>query len=485
MPFATRAALLCALLVSTLGAAHSDANAGGLLQRMRVAAGPVWRAHIVSVARLVLNGAPTVVSSETQGARVLVRHCTGEVCDGTYFNGERLYSLNMNFTPVPQPRQSEPFLRSVRIAGGLLFLGSPSETRGIRIVNGGTAWYNSKPYRTLTIEGADLVPLRLYVDPREWLLRVVRTLDGRETFEYFGYRRVGAFALPFEVLHNGRILERYDDRAIVASDLQPPRGLVPAFTGAPESVATDPHSVTPIVECDVGGIPTRCLIDSGNSGLSMSSELASRLGVAVVGTYKVRGLGDYSTQVVRAGPLRIGNASYPEAYYVVLTDLRRYGYDVVLGADMLATTDIEIDPVAHVVRFGLPPPREGVAIPISFENFIPVVTVNLGSVEAQLAVDTGDESNINLSYDFYAKHPGLFTVTQRRTVGGIGGSSIEMIGEIGDVRIGDYRLGPQRIGTTQTLQGTAFGHLGAGFLSQFLVRLDYAGAELRLLPRRT
>ncbi|MBV8724069.1 MAG: retroviral-like aspartic protease [Candidatus Eremiobacteraeota bacterium] len=484
MPFAARTALLCALLAATLGAAHSDGSAG-LLRRMRDAAGPVWSAHIVSVARLVLDGTPTVVSAETQGPRVLVKHCAGEVCDGTYFNGERLYSLNMNSTLVPQPRQSEPFLRSVRIAGGLLFLGPSSEAPGVRVVNGGTAWYDSKPYRTLTIEGSDLIPLRLYVDPRRWLLRVVRTLDGRETFEYVGYRRIGAFSLPFEVLHNGRILERYDDRAIVASVLQPPRGLVPAFNGPAESVATDPRSVTPIVECSVGGVPTRCLIDSGNSGLSMSSELASRLGATVVGSYKVRGLGDYSTQVVRAGPLRIANATYPEAYYVVLTDLRRYGYDVVLGADMLATANIEIDPVAHAVRLGVSDAHEGVAIPLSFENFIPVVTVDLGSVEAQLAVDTGDESNINLSYDFYEKHPGLFTVTQRRTVGGIGGNSIEMIGEIGDVRIGDYRLGPQRIGTTQTLQGTAFGHLGAGFLSQFLVRLDYAGGELRLLPRRT
>ncbi|MBV9233192.1 MAG: retroviral-like aspartic protease [Candidatus Eremiobacteraeota bacterium] len=484
MPFAARTALLCALLASTLGAARNDGNVAGVLQRMREVAGPVWRAHIVSVARLSINGVPTVVSAETQGLRVLVRHCTGEVCDGTYFNGERLYSFNMNGTPVPEDREIEPFFRALRIASGLLFLGSPSEARGVRIVNGGTESLNSKPYRTLLIGGGDVVPLRVYVDPRNWLLRFVRTLDGRETFEYVGYRRIGAFALPFEVLHNGRVLERYDDRAIVASALAAPRGLVPSFNGAPESVATDPRAVTPIVECNVGGIAARCLIDSGNSGLSMSSEMASRLDAPVVGNFEVRGLGGYSTQVVRAGPLRIGNALFSEAYYIVLNDLRRYGYDVVLGADVLATTNLEIDAAAHLVRLdAAPAPHAGIAVPLSFQNFVPVVTVDLGSVQTQLAVDTGDESNINLSYDFYAKHPGLFTITQRRTVGGIGGSSVQMIGEIGQVRIGDYRLGPQRIGTTQTLQGTAFGHLGAGFLNQFLVRLDYANGELRLLRR--
>ena len=57
-----------------------------------------------------------------------------------------------------------------------------------------------------------------------------------------------------------------------------------------------------------------------------------------------------------------------------------------------------------------------------------------------------------------------------------------MIGEIPQVTIGDYRTGPQRIGTTQNLRGTAFGHLGAAFLAQFLVQLDYAAAELYLTP---
>ena len=131
---------------------------------------------------------------------------------------------------------------------------------------------------------------------------------------------------------------------------------------------------------------------------------------------------------MRAGPLRVGNATYPDAYYAVLTDLRRYGYDVVFGADVLASTGIEIDGAAHVVRFGTPIAQSRIAVPLSFENFVPVVTVGLGDVETSLAVDTGDESNINLTYDFYGKHPGLFNVTQRRFVSGIGGSSVEMIG---------------------------------------------------------
>ncbi len=484
MGFAARTGLLFALLLTTLGASGNENGVVRLLEHMRDASGPVWQAHLVSVARQYFNGEPAVVSSESEGLRVLVKHCTGEVCDGTYFDGERVYSFNMNGTIVAPSQQTEPYLRALRIVASLQFLAPSYFERGGRVGAAGLAAFDGRPYRAIVVDETNAVPLRLLVDPQSGLVRYARSLDGRDTFEYRNYRRVGAFMLPFEVLHDGRIFERYDDRAVVSSAFHPPRGLVPSFSGTPDAIPTDPKAVTPIVDCSIGGIAVRCLIDTGNSGLSMSAELASRLGAPVVGTYQVRGLGGYSTQVVRAGPLRMGNAAYPEAYYVVLSDLRRYGYDAVLGADLLGASGIEIDSAAHTVRLQPPPLRNAITVPLTFEHFVPIVTVNLGEIQAQLAVDTGDESNVNLAYDFYAKHPGLFSVTQRRSVGGIGGTSVEMIGEIPEVRIGDYRTGPQRIGTTQTLQGTAFGHLGAAFLDQFIVQLDYAASELRLVPRR-
>jgi hypothetical protein len=167
----------------------------------------------------------------------------------------------------------------------------------------------------------------------------------------------------------------------------------------------------------------------------------------------------------------------------VLNDISRYGYDVVLGADFLGTASVEIDAADHIVRLATPVASDAFTIPLSFENFVPVVDVHLGSVDARLAVDTGDESNINLAYGFYTKHTTLFSITERRLVAGVGGTSVELIGDIPQVTIGDYHTGPQKIGTTQTLQGTAFGHLGAAFLRQFVVQFDYAAAELHLTPK--
>ena len=483
MGFAARTGLLFALALGTLGANGNDNDVVRLLERMRAAAGPVWQSHLVSVSRLTLGGAQNVVSSDSAGLRITVRHCTGELCNGTYFDGDHLYSVGINGTTLAQSLEPEPFLRALRLVASLSFLSPSFLSHGGRLGDASTATFAGKAYRTIVVGDTKSVPLRLYVDEQSALVRVAREVNGNETFEYRNYRRVGGFTLPFEVLHDGQLFERYDDRAAVSSAFAPPHGLLPSFRGPPAPVPTDPKSVTPIVDCSVAGVASRCLVDSGNSGLSISSELASRLGAAVVGNYQVRGLGGYATQVVRAGPLRVGNATYGDAYYFVLNDLRRYGYDVVLGADVLAATVVQIDSEAHSIRLGAAPLRNAIALPLSFRNFIPVASVGLGTVDAALAVDTGDESNINLSYDFYQKHPGLFTVTQRSFVGGIGGSSVELIGEIPAVGLGGYRTGPQRIGTTQTLAGTASGHLGAAFLQQFLVQLDYAAAELRLVPR--
>lgn len=482
--FAARSALLFALALTTLAAAPSP-DFLHLLDRMRAASGPVWSAHFVSISRLNLEGQTTLVSSESSGIPFVTRRCDGELCEGTYFDGTRLFGVDMNDTALQRSPDPEPYLRSLRMVASLSFLAPGFTARGGRLIDEGTATYDGKRYRTLLTTDAHAIPLRLYVDPSDALLAIARDLGGNDIFEYRDYRHVDGFTVPFEILHNGGVLERYDDRTPVASPFHPPRGLLPTFSGAtPQDIPTDPAHVTPVVNCSIGGVAVRCLIDTGNSGLSVSSELAARLGAGVIGTYKVRGLGDYSTQVVHAGPLQVGNATFPPAYYVVLNDISRYGYDVVLGADFLAAGRVEIDADKHVMRLGVSPVANALTIPLSFENFVPVVDVRLGSVDARLAVDTGDESNINLAYDFYSKHESLFTITQRRLVSGVGGTSVELLGNIPGVTIGDYHTGPEAIGTTQTLQGTAYGHLGAAFLRQFVVQFDYSAGELHLTPTK-
>jgi Aspartyl protease len=483
MGFAARIALLCALLPATLGAAGAD-DLGRFLDRMRAAAGgPVWSTHIVSIVRLTLRGTQTIVSSDAEGLRFRLMRCTGELCEGSYFDGLRLFGVNINETALPDSRHTEPYLRSLRRIASLGFLGPDFPAGGRRIEDGGVQTLAGERYHKLLLVDPEAIPMELFVDPATALLRYARDVNGDDTFEYRDYRQTaGGFMLPFNVALNGNVLEHYDDRTPVASAFYPPRGFVPAFAGAPERVATDPDHTTPIFACTIASIPARCLLDSGNSGLSISNELAARLNAPAVGAFQVSGLGGYSAPVVRGGSLQIGNATFPPAYYVVLNDIRTYGYDVVVGADVLAATNVELDSAAHALTLGASLPNASMAVPLAFTNFIPVVDVALGSLDTQLAVDTGDESNINLGFEFYSAHPDLFPVTGRQLVAGVGGSSVELTGLIPQVTIGDYRTGPQAIGTTQTLHGTAHGHLGAAFLAHFTVFFDYAAGELHLVP---
>ena len=423
-----------------------------------------------------------MVSTDGEGLAFALRRCTQQVCTGTYFDGSRLYSLDMNDTVLPQSTQTEPYLRALRQIACVCFLAPAYAQSGGHLYEGDDATIAGKRYASLFIASTQDVPLHIFVDPQTALIRYVRDVHGDDTFEYRDYRRVEGFAIPFEIMHNGQVLEKYDDRTPVATAFHAPRGLQPAFAGPAAPIATDTAHVTPVFGCTIAKTPVKCLLDSGNSGMSISSELAARLEAPVVGTFSVLGLGGYTTQVVRAGPLQVGNATYPEANYIVLNDVSKYGYDVVLGTDVLASTTIEIDVKNHTIALDAPKTGGSINVPMAFENFVPVVNVELGAVGAKLAIDTGDESNINLAYDFYSKHPTLFNVTGTRNVGGVGGNSVQVIGEIPSITVGDYRTGPQKIGATKDLQGTAFGHLGAAFLEQFKVQLDYVAGELHLTP---
>ncbi len=478
--FVTRLALLLIILLGIPAAARAE-SLDHLLDRMRAQSGPVWALHLTSTSILAVAGGRTRVKSDAQGVRFTTYECAGSLCDGEYFDGDRLYSININDTALPQSDLGDIFLRAERTIASHEFLAPEFADNGGRVVDDGGTVIEGARYRTLLVENTDSVPMQVFVDPVSASIRYLRDAGGTSMLEYRDYRRVGSkLELPFLVMRSGLVLERYEIRGIATAPFSAPRGLVPTFTGAATAIPTDPARSIPIFACSLGGIATKCLLDTGNSGLAISQELSTQLHAPLRGTIQVRGLGKYATQVVRAGPLALGNASFPEANYVVLHDIHSFGYDVVLGADVLAATRIEIEPSAHTLTFDAQREPKAMSVPLHFLNFVPIVAVQLGNLGAQLAVDTGDESNINLSYDFYTAHRGLFSATEQRTVTGVGGSSVEFIGNIPEVKIGDIAMHDQRIGTTTMLQSTAYGHLGAGFLEQFTVLLDYARSRVEL-----
>jgi Aspartyl protease len=421
--------------------------------------------------------------TQSQGLRFATYNCTGTLCDGTYFDGLRLYSININGTTLPQPDGEDPSLRAERTIASLSFLAPDFREHGGIIEDDGVTQISGAIYRTILVANKDAVPMLVYVDPKTDTIRYYRDIDGDSTFEYRDYVAVtGGYYLPLYVLRNGNPLERYDSRDGLSTPFVPPHGPQPTFSQRPVTLSTDPEQSIPVFDCTLDGIATKCLLDSGNSGLSVSLSLAEKLSAPVVGSFQVRGLGNYATEVVRAGPLSVGGMTLPAANYVVLHDIDRFGYQVVLGADVFAATTIRLENSEHRIVFGATSAPEGVTVPLAFDNFVPVVDVRLGSIPTQLAFDTGDESSINLAYDFYQAHRDLFSATSEREVTGVGGSSVELLGTIPQMQIGDLAVDSPTIGYTQTLQGTAFGHIGEGILSRFDVTIDYAAGEVHFVP---
>ncbi|HET9030624.1 MAG TPA: retropepsin-like aspartic protease [Candidatus Aquilonibacter sp.] len=483
MLFAARLALLFAVvLAATVPAARAD-DLTTLFDRMRARSGPVWRTHLTSSSIIAYGHDTTAVRSESLGLRFSTYECAGNLCDGSYFDGERIYAININGTRLPQSDTNDPFLRGERVIASLMFLSPNFAKDGGTVTDAGTQAIDDIRYRVIIVSDGDATPMRVFIDPKSDTVRYLQDLNADSTIEYRDYRQVdGGLYLPFSVMRNGEVLERYQARGITTDEFAPPHGLVPSFSGKTAVVATNEYRSVPIFACELGGVKTNCLLDSGNSGLAISDSLAKRLHTPLVGSFVVRGLGNYTTDVVRAGGLRLGNATYGPANYVVLHDIEKFGYQVVLGADVFASTTIALDPVAHTITFGAPIPASASSVRLIFQNFVPVLTVRLGNLGTQLALDTGDDSTINLAYEFYSEHPNLFSVTEQRPVSGIGGTSTELIGTIPEIKVGDISMTHQPIGTTTSLHGTAFGHLGAGFIEQFRVVIDYAGGAVYFTP---
>jgi len=482
MGFAGRLLALLTLAVFWLGAT-STVPLHDFVQRMRSASGEPYRYHVVSTSR-ERGDDVTITRTDLFGLSFLTRLCKNSVCTGTYFDGYRLYAVNLNDTALPNSGATERFVRATRTVNSGAFLGPDFERKGGALVDLGMVSEDRHAYRAIGVTANDTAPVVVWVDPTSYLVVAVRDWQGHVLFVDGDYRRVGPLMLPFTIYQNGAVSQRYESRGILRAPFEAPHGLPPRF---PKIAAVLPMAAggdTPIIPCSIGGATVRCLLDTGNSGLSVSLEFAEQQHLMPVGEYEVRGLGRYATEVVRAGPLAVGGVTYPVGNYVVLHDIHRFGYDAILGADVLAHATVAIDYGQRTVQF-----NEGAAnqatsvVPLSFFNFVPVVPVRLGTTLAALAVDTGDESTINLSYDYYNQHPTLFSATATQTVSGVGGTGEELIGEIAQVQVGDFRVESQQIGATKSLHATAQGHLGGGFLSHFRIILEYARERLGLSPR--
>jgi predicted aspartyl protease len=470
--------------------ARADDGLEALLARVRAAAGEPDRVHVASRG-VERRGAGTVdLALDSEGLRYDLRRCVRAICSGLYFDGSRAFATNLNGSAVPLPGLPDALQRTYHAVENDAFASSAFRNAGGTLARCGGRPANDPAPTCVRVRAPGGAELDVRVDRATGLVAEARDPTSGHVISFRDERRIdGGVTLPFAIVLDGVPDESFASRAIVATPLRAPAGLRPAFDAASVTVPMLPlarASDQPVVACALGGIAVRCLLDTGNSGMSLSLELAERLELEPMpGAFSVTGVGQYLTGVVKAPGLAVGGVRFPAAEYVVLDDLEPYGYDVVLGTDAFAHARVTLDYPARAVTFApadvtAAPDPAAFETPLTFRNFIPVASVGLDDAQEPLVIDTGDESAIALSAETAARHPGLISKTGTATIAGIGGVRDATLGTLALVRFAGTTRAAVPVAVMTDATPTASGHLGSGFLRRYVVTFDYERERMLL-----
>jgi hypothetical protein len=423
-----------------------------LLARARLASGSPYRYHVVSRSSEDDGGRTFEVITETEGVKYLAKRCLAGLCTGFYFDGERSFDSNFNDTALPLSARVDGLQATLRAIASYAFTAPDFRRSGGTLSEDDPVERNGKMYRRISVGVPLGAVLDAIVDPQTALVAGVISDERKLAFEFRDQRKVSnAVTLPFTIVLNGSPLEHFNARTIERGALAAPSGLVPQIERGTTTVAFARGAALPIVPCSIGGQNVACLLDTGNSGLAISAQLAARLGLVA------------QAGLVKAPVLAVGAARYPPAYYVLSNQLHD-SYDVVLGADAFAHARISLDYArqnATIANAQTPPAG---ALGLGFQNYVPAVPVRIGNRgELQLAVDTGDPGTIGLA-------------------AGAGGASPG--GRAPLVHLGPFDVSGVQVESAALDAAAGDGRIGSGLLGRFNVTFDYAQSAMTLVPRK-
>ena len=483
MRFATSLVSVCFVALAlgpqspSIGAPASASPPGGslsnLLAKARAASGEPYKYHIVSFSHETHDGTTFDVTTESQGEKYVAKSCAHSLCTGFYFDGEHSYNTNFNDTPLPATAGADGLQITLRAIASYAFAATDFVANGGTLVERDPVLRDGKKYRRISVAPRLGDLLDAILDPSTGLVVGVISDERKYAFEFSDQRRIArGITLPFAISLNGFTFTKYERRAIATSGLSAPSGVVPTFAdrAAPVAMIASDKGAAPILPCSIGGENVSCLLDTGDSGLSLSLELARKLHLkALGGAFDVHGSGRYVAGIAAAPSLSIGNATYPAASYVVLSGLAHNGYDVILGADAFAHARVTVDYAKREVEIASVSPSSTGGEPMTFENFVPVVPIVLDGKAVTVQLATGDDGAILISRDYARSHP---DVTNGRPTG-----------TIASVRLGPVVLENQPFDARETIAYSA--RLGSDVLRHCAVTFDYARSAVLFAPQQS
>ncbi len=360
-------------------------------------------------------------------------------------------------------------------------------------------------------------PSTLFFDPHTFLIVREQHLDDNilVTTGYGDYRAVDGARFPFSMTTTngtarydivGKVTRLQNNITLPPDLFAPPTGgdkfrfIRPGQTSATVPFDTDDGEIG--LDLRLNGQPSRVFLDSGASGIALSQQTATRLGLKSSGFLEARGYGG-STDL---HPVLVSRVEVPGA--VQLTDVTAIAIDLpdtlnsyftrpisgFVGYDLLSHFVVRLDFARKKLTFLRPDAfhptaSDGVALPLELDNDVPSVVAQFDALPPQrFLIDTGDEAALRLYSPFVAqygldkKYPhGLLT-----TGGGIGGVSRSRVTRTGSLRVAgvtlrgvptDFSLDPK--GGASLINA---GSLGVSLLSRFVVTFDYPHSRVFFAP---
>ncbi len=460
MRFAARLLALLAALPLPAAAAPDP------LAALAAANGHPALVHVAASATRLVEGRRVGLELEQLGATRLVRHCVGQVCAGSWFDGRRLWTFGVNAIPLPEADDAATPLRRTLAAIGSYAFAEPA----FRAAGGTVSPRGPGRFRVRAPEGAELDAV---IDPATHALSRVVTPAGEPVAAYGRLVRVGGATFALE-RSGGLETGPLDAASPREGPLGPPGGPATAYRGDGEvALAREP---VPIVPCTLAGHRVRCLLDSGATPSAVVLPLVETLGLEPQGELELMGFGRFSTGLVTSGPLALGAARFERVQLAVLPSSGGVPFDVVVGADLLARLRVELDRPHDRARI-LAPQSGGAAgaIPLSFHDGLPHVDALIDGLPAQALLDTGDSAVLSLGYAAYRTGP-QWPLLGRGSASGIAGSDDVLRVTVPSLRVGPLALDavPAIVRRTQDEP-----HLGVGLWERCRLELDELNARLQ------